>query len=73
MTLAQLERRLQTLEQTVQRLQAQVERTVPTRRWWVDSAGRFADDPVFEEIVRLGHEYRRSLRPAGRKAKRAHP
>jgi hypothetical protein len=35
----------------------------PSRKWWVDSAGRFANDPVFDEIVRLGQQYRRSLKP----------
>ena len=35
--------------------------------------GRFANDPVFEEIVRLGRKYRESLRPRSKKAKRAHP
>ncbi|HWE35978.1 MAG TPA: hypothetical protein VG406_05340 [Isosphaeraceae bacterium] len=31
-------------------------------RWWIEGAGRFADDPAFEEMVRLGGEYRESLR-----------
>ena len=73
MTMAQLEQRLLTLEQTVQRLQAQIDRAASGRRWWVEAAGRFADDPIFEEIVRLGHQYRESLRPKTRKGKRAHP
>lgn len=36
-------------------------------RWWVEGAGRFKDDPVFDEIVRLGREYRESLRPGAKK------
>jgi hypothetical protein len=33
----------------------------PYRPWWREDAGRFANDPEFEEIVRPGREYRRSL------------
>lgn len=31
--------------------------------WYIEGAGRFADDPVFDEIMRLGREYRQSLHP----------
>jgi hypothetical protein len=68
MTLKELERRLIALEQTVALLQAQVNRTNdPNRPWWQNVAGSFANDPVFEEIVRLGREYRESLRPGAKK------
>lgn len=70
MTLAEIEKRLNTLEQTVENLQLRVSRQDNgPRRWWVEDAGRFADDPLFDEIVRLGGEYRESLRPtkSGRK------
>ncbi len=74
MTTAEFEQRLTTLEQAFQRLQAQVEDSVsPTRRWWVEGAGRFADDPIFERIVQLGRKYRESQRPKRGKARRAHP
>ncbi len=72
MTITELEERLVSLEQTVQRLQAQQRAAPATRRWWVEAAGRFADDPVFDEIVRLGREYRESLRPKSGKKNRAH-
>jgi hypothetical protein len=36
----------------------------------VQDAGRFANDPIFDEMVRLGREYRESLRP-GRGKKKA--
>jgi hypothetical protein len=72
MTLAEMEQRLLALEQAVARLQARQGRTDGlTRRWWVEDAGRFADDPIFDEIVRLGQAYRRSLRP--RRTKRVRP
>ena len=34
-----------------------------TRKWYRSDAGRFARDPVFEEIVKLGRAYRKSQRP----------
>jgi hypothetical protein len=63
MTLAELARRVKSLEKTVAELKAAKS---PGRRWWVDDAGRFANDPVFEEIVQLGKAYRDSLRPKRR-------
>ncbi len=65
-----IEDRLRALEQTVERLQSQVRAADPMRRWWVEDAGRFKGDPVFDEIVRLGRKYRESLRPPRRNANR---
>ena len=31
--------------------------------WWEENVGRFANDPVFDEIVRLGREYRENQHP----------
>jgi hypothetical protein len=31
--------------------------------WWERIAGRFENDPTFDEIIRLGREYRESLSP----------
>jgi hypothetical protein len=71
MTVAQLAERLTALEKSVEELKAQVARSTESRgRWWRESAGWFANDPVFEEIVRLGSEYRESLRPGRKKVKR---
>jgi hypothetical protein len=68
---AELERRLRVLENEVQELRTllvqSVESTLP---WWRTTAGSFRDDPVFDEIVRLGKEYRQSLRPGRKNAKR---
>jgi hypothetical protein len=73
MSTAQIERRLEALEKAVKSLEQQFKRAVgPTGRWWVEHAGRFANDPDFEDIVRLGREYRKSQRPAQRKSKRDH-
>jgi hypothetical protein len=73
MTTAELAKRVEALEKAVAELQAQVKGTPfpdPDRPWWRLDAGRFRDDPVFEEIIRLGREYRESLRPKPRKKKR---
>ena len=33
------------------------------KRGWQAIVGTFADDPLYEEAMRLGREYRESLRP----------
>jgi hypothetical protein len=72
MTLTELEARLTTLEKTVAELQKRLGKDPnPTGPWWHDEAGRFANDPVFDEIVRLGREYRESLHPDRKKQKPA--
>jgi hypothetical protein len=63
MTLRQLERRVAALEKAVSAMAQEGRSDGGTQRWWAENAGRFANDPIFEEIVRLGKEYRESLRP----------
>jgi hypothetical protein len=36
---------------------------VNDRPWWERIAGSFAEDPMFEEAMRLGREWRESFRP----------
>lgn len=62
MTSAQVEQRLKSLEDRVEQLQATLKLAVPSSRWWIEHAGRFKDDPIFEEIVALGREYREAQR-----------
>jgi hypothetical protein len=72
MTLKELEARVAALEKEVKQLRAQLPGPAEQRHWWHDDAGRFENDPVFDEMVRLGKEYRDSLRPGQRKkAKKA--
>lgn len=74
MTVKELEKRLTALEHVVNELQSRVnngngiahqeaEDPAKQRHWWRDNAGTFKDDPIFDEIVRLGREYRQSLHP----------
>jgi hypothetical protein len=67
MTLKELERQLLALEESVALLWAKVDKDNDPHPWWQKTAGAFKNDPVFEEIVRLGKEYRESLRPGRKK------
>ena len=52
------------LEAEVARLkQAGLNGSEPQKPWWEEIWGRFKDDPEYEEAMRLGREYRESLRP----------
>jgi hypothetical protein len=68
MTLLQIEERLTSLERTVLRL-AKSKPSID-RDWYRTQAGRFANDPIFEQIVKLGREYRKAQRPS-RRSRRA--
>ncbi len=57
MTLQQLEQRLIDLERQVADLQREVRPLRPLANV-KDTFGLFADDPDFDEVVRLGQEYR---------------
>ncbi len=66
MSNAELAKRVEALEKAVDELRARANGTAvpdPHRRWWEEGPAPFKDDPVWEEIVRLGREYRESLRP----------
>lgn len=64
MTAIPLEDRVSALEAEVARLRAKVEGDAPPAKpWWKQIRGAFANDPAFEEAMRLGREYRESLRP----------
>jgi hypothetical protein len=75
MTIKELEARVAVLEKKFEQLHAKANGNLSTGpnpvHWWTveGGAGRFANDPVFDEIVRLGREYRESLHPDRRKKK----
>jgi hypothetical protein len=60
MTLQQLEQRLSELERQVATLQRQVSPLQPLSSVH-ETFGMFANDPEFDEIVRLGREYREQI------------
>jgi len=52
-----LERELNQIKQLLRR------KSGPVAPWWERIAGAFEDDPVFEQAMTLGRQYRESLRP----------
>jgi hypothetical protein len=68
MTQAEIEERLIALEAEIKLLKSRPNKADP--KWVLARAGRFAGDPGFDEVVRLGREYRESLRPKEKKAKK---
>jgi hypothetical protein len=61
MTLLQIEKKVRALENQVRHLAQS--RPGANRRWYRAQAGEFANDRVFDEVVKLGRAYRDSLRP----------
>ena len=57
-TLAELEQRLAAVESQLAELRRQS--GPPATNWIEEIAGTFENDPVFEEVVRYGREYRES-------------
>ena len=61
----------QTLEERVTALEAEVARLKASntnganqkKPWWLENWGWAKDDPHYAEAMRLGREYRESLRP----------
>lgn len=66
MSNSEIETRLANLETAVAHLKAQLHTspdTSPEKPWWLEILGSFANDPDYDEAMRLGREYRESLRP----------
>lgn len=63
--LAVLESRVAELEK---RLLDKAESDTP---WWLKISGMFANDPLFDEAMRYGREYRESTRPKTRRKSKA--
>ncbi len=64
--LKELESRLTNLEHEVRELRTKLSEQIKVP-WYRQIVGAFKDDPVFEEIVRLGAEYRESDRRRARR------
>lgn len=64
MTAATIEQRLEALEREVRSLRAAVKKKGKMEKpWWERVGGTFKDDPLFDEMVKAGQRYRKSLRP----------
>jgi hypothetical protein len=75
MAQSSLKHRMDLLEQELEKLKERIDPT-PAKPWWIELFGVHRDDPAFAEAMRLGREYRESLRPKprSRKARRnGHP
>lgn len=60
-----LEERVTALEKELEQLKRQRTASEPPAEepWWERIRGTFKDDPAYDEAMRLGREYRESLRP----------
>ena len=60
-----LEERVSALEAELAELKSKLEAEKPRSdtAWWKKIVGVFEGDPEFDEAMRLGREYRESLRP----------
>ncbi len=68
MTAPSLKQRVEALEAELERLKAKVDQPpCDARPWWDKIAGTFANDPIYEEAMRLGREWRESFRPTSSK------
>jgi hypothetical protein len=65
MTNTELEKRLSAVETELTLPENKVEQKNGTSEiaWWKQHIGIFADDPMHEEAMRLGREYRESQKP----------
>jgi hypothetical protein len=64
MAATEIEVRIKALEDEITDLKERVEKAIPPQRDWLNEIfGVFDNDPIYEEAMRLGREYRESLRP----------
>jgi hypothetical protein len=57
----QLEARVATLEAELAQLKQMLAGYLPQKAlWWLTVAGSFENDPAFDDVVRLGQEWRQS-------------
>jgi hypothetical protein len=64
-----LEKRVADLEKQIEQLRRQQNGPSDPRAWVDDLYGKFAGDPIFEQAMKLGRDYRISLRPRAGKRK----
>ncbi len=63
MSNTEVEKRIAVLEKEVALLKQKIEKEEKLKEpWWKQIAGTFANDPIYDEAMRLGREYRLSQR-----------
>lgn len=63
MSNTELENRISVLEKEVAFLKQKIEKDEKSKKpWWEQIAGTFANDPIYDEAMRLGREYRLAQR-----------
>lgn len=60
---APLEQRVATLEAEVATLKRKLEERETSPPWWEQIVGTFENDPLYDHAMRLGQQYRQSVRP----------
>jgi hypothetical protein len=60
---SELEQRVTDLEAEVSNLKRKVATLDTVRPWWEQIMGTFEDDPIYDEAMKRGRQYRESLRP----------
>jgi hypothetical protein len=60
---SELEQRVSDLEAEMDKLKRQLDQLSGAKPWWEQIMGAFEDDPIYDEAMKRGREYRESLRP----------
>jgi hypothetical protein len=60
---SELEQRVTDLEAEVSTLKRKVATLDTVQPWWEQIMGTFEDDPIYDEAMKRGRQYRESLRP----------
>ncbi|MGD0516518.1 MAG: hypothetical protein ABSA26_03200 [Thermoguttaceae bacterium] len=61
MSPTELEKRVAILEKELTKLKNRVETVEPGKPWWERITGTFEKDPVYEQAMKLGRNYRQAL------------
>jgi hypothetical protein len=60
---SQLEQRVSDLEAEMDKLKRRLNQLDDAKPWWEQITGTFEDDPIYDEAMKRGRQYRESLRP----------
>lgn len=63
MPATKIEKRIAALEEELSTLKDRMDAIDTTVPWWDRIAGTFQDDPVYAKAMKLGRNYRQSLKP----------